>query len=105
MNGWRRRQISQDQTEGVIGPDLVVAVSDNEENRQISNPPAEEADQLERGTVGPVGIFGDDDRRSRSRGESREHSPEEPVTRVFVEGVRVDLEAERGREVAHGTER
>ena len=85
MDGWRRRQIAQDQTQGVIGPDLVVAVGDDEEDRESANPPAEEAQQLERGAVGPMGVFADDDRRPRSRGEGRQHLPEEPVTRVAVE--------------------
>ena len=52
-----------------------------------------------------MGIFGDDDRRPRSRGESREHPPEKPVTRITVEGLLVDQEAERRGKVAHGTER
>ena len=47
MNGWRCRQIAQDQTEGVIGPNLIVAVGDDDEDREISNPPAEESDQLD----------------------------------------------------------
>ena len=105
MDGWRCRQIAEDQTEGVIGPDLIVTVGDDEEDRQIPNPPPEEAQQLERGAVGPVGVFADDDRRPRPRGEGREHLPEEPITRVAVEGLLVDEEAERGRQVAHGTER
>ena len=105
MDGWRRRQIAEDQAERVIGPDLVVTVGDDEEDREIANPPAEEAEQLERGTVGPVGIFGDDDRRPRPGGEGRQHLPEEPIPGVAVEGVLVDAQAERGRQVAHGTER
>ena len=105
MHGWRRRQIAQDQTKGVIGPDLVVTVGDDEEDGKSADPPPEEAEQLERGAVRPMGVFGDDDRRPRSRGEGRQHLPEEPVTRVAVEGAVVDQEAERRGKVAHGTER
>ena len=104
MNGWRRRQVAQDQSKGVIGPDLVVAVRNDEEDGKSPNPPPEESKQLERGAVGPVGVFGDDDHRPRSRGESREHLPEEPVTRVAVKRTIVDQEAERRGKVAHGAE-
>jgi hypothetical protein len=51
-----------------------------------------------------MSVSGDDDGRPGSPGEGRKHRPEEPVTRVFIEGVRVDVEAEGGGEVAHGTE-
>ena len=46
MNGWSCRQITQHQTKGVIGPDLVVAVGDHEEDGKSANPPSEEAEQL-----------------------------------------------------------
>ena len=52
-----------------------------------------------------MGVFADDDRRPRSRGEGRQHLPEEPVARVAVEGGCVDQEAKRRGKVAHGTER
>ena len=104
MDGWRRCQIAQDETKGVIGPDLVVAVGDDEEDREIPNPSTEEAQQLDRGAVGPVGVFGDDDGRPGSRRESREHLPEEPVACLAVEGRVVDEEAERRGKVAHGAE-
>ena len=59
MDGRRGRQIAQDQTEGVIGPDLVVTVGDDEEDAQFANAPAEEPQQLERGAVRPMGVLGD----------------------------------------------
>jgi hypothetical protein len=105
MNGWRRRQIAQDQTKGVIGSNLVVAVRDDDEDREISNPSTEEAQQLDRDAIGPVGVFGDDDRRSWSRGEGSQRLPEEPLTGVAVEGVLIGQETKRGGEVAHGAER
>src|ERR687897_1954606 len=105
MDGRRRRQVTQDQTEGVIGPNLVVAVGNDEERAQPSDTPAEKAEQLERGAVGPVGVFGDDDRRSWSRGEGSQRLPEEPLTGVAVEGMLIGQETKRGREVAHGAER
>jgi hypothetical protein len=89
----------------VIGPDLVVTVRDDEEDGKFANSPPEESEQLERGAVRPMGVFGDDDHRPRSRGEGRKHLPEEPVTRVAVEGAVVDEEAERRGKVAHRTER
>ena len=52
-----------------------------------------------------MGIFGDNDRRPRSRGEGREHLSKEPVTRGAVEGVLVNQEVKRWGQVAHGTER
>ena len=40
---------------------------------------AEEAEQLERGAIGPVGVFANDDRRARSRGKGGKDCPEEPI--------------------------
>ena len=86
MNVWRRRQVAQDEAERMIGPYLIVAVGDDEEDGEHSNAPAEETEQFERGTVGPMGIFGDNDYWPGSGGEDREHLAEEPVTGVAVEG-------------------
>jgi hypothetical protein len=47
MNGWRRRQVAQDETEGVINSDLIVTVRDDEKDRKVANAPAKEAQQLE----------------------------------------------------------
>ncbi len=105
MDGWRRCQITKNQTEGVIGPDLVVTVGDDEEDGKFTNPPAKEAEQLERRAVSPVGVFADDDRWSRSGGESREHLPKEPIPGIALKGVLVNLYAEGRRQVAHRTER
>ena len=43
MDGWRRRQIAQDQPQRVIGANLVVTVGDDDEHRQIADAPAQEA--------------------------------------------------------------
>jgi len=51
-----------------------------------------------------MGVLGDDDGRPWSRGEGSKHFPKEPVTRVAVERVIVDQQAERRSKVAHGTE-
>jgi hypothetical protein len=88
----------------VIGPKFVISVGDDEEDREVANPPTEESEQFERGAICPMGIFGDDNGRPSSSGEGREHRPEELVTRVTVEGMLSDLEAEGGRQVAHRTE-
>ena len=72
---------------------------------QPANPPAEEAQQLERGAVGPMGVLADDDRRPRPRGEGRQHLPKEPVTRVALERELVDLQTECRSQVADRTER
>ena len=105
MDGWRRRQIAQEQAQGMIGPNLVVTVGDDEEDWESSNPSAEESQQLERCSVRPMGVFANDDRWPRPRRESRKHLPKELVTRITVKGVLRDPQAERGGKVAHGTER
>jgi hypothetical protein len=88
----------------MIGPDLVVSVRDDEEDAKTTNAAAEEPEELERCPVGPVGILADDHRGLWPRGERSEHLPEEPFTRMAIEGVLIDRYAEQGRQVAHGTE-
>jgi hypothetical protein len=90
VHGRCRDQIPQDQAKGVLDPDLVVAVGDHDEDREISKAPAEEAQQLDRSAIGPVGIFGDDDCWSRSRGEGRQHLSKEPVPGLTVERLLVN---------------
>ena len=105
MDGWRGGQIAQDQTQGVIAPNLVVTIGDDDEDGKRSNPPAEEAEQLDCGPVGPMGVFADDDRRPRTGGERREHLPKEPIAGVAVERLLVNLYTESRRQVADRTER
>jgi hypothetical protein len=105
MDGWRCRQIAENQAQGVVGSDFVIAVGDDEEDRKFTDAPAEKAEQLKRGSVGPVGILGDDDHRLRPRGKRREDVPEEAVSRVAIERLLDDPQAERGRQITYGTER
>ena len=89
MDGWRRCQITKNQTEGVIGPNLVVTIGDDEKDGKFINPPAKEAEQLKGRAVSPVGVFGNDDGWPGSGSKGREHLPKEPVPRVALQGVLV----------------
>ena len=89
----------------MIGADFVVAVGDDEEDAKLADAPAEEAKQLQRGAVGPMGVFADEDGRSRSRGEGAPAPPERAAPGIAIKGMLVDVEAERGGQVAHRTER
>ena len=100
-----RGQITQDQAQRMVGPDLIVPVGHDDEDRQITNAPPKEAEQLERGAVGPVGVFGDDDRWPRSRGEGRQHLAEQPVPRVAVEGGLLDAQTKGWGQIPYRTER
>ena len=105
VDGRRCCQIAEDQTEGMIGPDLVVTVGDDEEGAQPADPPAEEPQQLERGAVGPMGVLADHERRARPRGQGRKYLPEERFAGIAVKSVWLDLEPERGSKVTDGAER
>ena len=105
MHRWGRGQIAEDQPQWVIGPDLVVTVGDDDEDVKLPDPAAEEAQELDRSAISPMGVFGDDDHRLLPRGEGREDLAKEPIPRVTVKSILVNAQAKGGGQVAEGTER
>ena len=96
MDGRRCGQIAEHQAEGMIGSDLIVPVGDDEEGAQATDAAAEEAEELERGAVGPVSVLADDDGRLRPGGEGGEHGPQELFAGVAF-GSRAGRSADRAR--------
>ena len=97
MNGWRCRQIAQDQTEGMMRSNLVVTVGDDEEGTQAADASSQEPQQFEGSAIGPVSILADHERRARPCAKGCENASEERVAGIAVKSVWLDLEAERGR--------
>src|SRR5688500_16449087 len=88
----------------MIGSNLVVTVRDDEKGAQFADTPAEEPHQIERSAVRPMGVLTDQERRAWTRGEGREHGPEERFAALPIEGESVDLESKCRRQVTDGTE-
>ncbi len=105
MDVWRCRQITEDQPQRVIGPNLIVTVPDDEENRESADSPSQEAQKLQCGSVGPMGIFADNDRRARPGGERRKYLPKEPIPGIALEGRLVDVDAKGRCQITDRTER
>src|SRR5581483_12463792 len=71
----------------------------------VVDPTRQKADEIERGAVGPVRVFADDDGWLRSRPEGVEHAAEERLPLGAGNVGRGDLETERRRQIAQRTER
>src|SRR3954454_18740465 len=89
----------------MIGADLIVPVGDDEEGAQAANAAAEEAEELERGAVGPMGVLADDDRWLGPGGEGGEYGSQKLFAGVAFGRETVDLQTEGGRQVTHRPER
>jgi hypothetical protein len=76
----------------VGSPQLVVAVRHDDQDVQRANAPAQEAHQLQRGAVGPMGVLADDYRRSRPRCQRCEHRPKDLLAGVALDGQLLDLQ-------------
>src|SRR5687767_4061616 len=88
----------------MIGSNLVVTVRNNEKGAQFADAPAEEAHQVERSAVRPMGVLTDQERRAWTRGKGRKHGPEERFAALSIEGESADLESKSRRQVTEGTE-
>jgi hypothetical protein len=62
-------------------PDLVVAVTAQDEHSDITDPPSEVLEKVERGVVGPVQVLDDDDPRAAFVAQPFEQAPEERIPR------------------------
>ncbi|CAA9565886.1 MAG: hypothetical protein AVDCRST_MAG49-3046 [uncultured Thermomicrobiales bacterium] len=103
--GRRGGEVAQDDPERVLGPDLVVAVGDDQQRADPAQPPAEEAEQVERGLVGPVGVLDHRQRRGQPGAELGQGRPEDPVARRVLGQQPVEPGAGRRRDVAQRPER
>ena len=71
--GHRRRQVAQQQRQRVLGAHLGVAVAQHQQHPQRRDAPGDEAQQVQRGMVGPVQVFQQQHRAGRQLADGRQH--------------------------------
>src|SRR5262249_49189981 len=80
----------------MIDADLVIAITDGEHHRRTRNSAAEVFEEIERGAIGPVNVFDDEQRRLMT--QRRQH-----IWKKFF-ARRLDIDLEIGGDVVQRSE-
>ena len=99
-------QLAERHPQGVGGREGVVAERDHEQDRQVAEPAAEEAEQVEGRVVGPLHVLDDehDERRGASSSQRRAASKTSLAGEAGAHRVE-QVPTDRPRDVAQGCER
>ena len=99
------RQVGDRLAEGMVLAGLVAPEGDHQQHGQQRDPPAEEAEQVERGMVGPVQVFPDQQEGALPVAERVQQGGEEGLAVCPGADQRVDIGAEHPGHVLHRAER
>ena len=114
-----RRQPAQRQPPGPVAPgglaeqavqrmlavQLIVTVGENEHRRQLSDPPDQEAQRVQRGIVGPVHVLDDQHRGMIRPVQLRAQRAEQPVTVAAVRHGPAEFRPHHAHEIAERAQR
>ena len=98
-------QVAQDQPERVIGGHFVVAVTGQQQRRYPAQPPPEEAEQVDRGLVGPVHVLEHRHGEPGGRANLGEEAGEQPLPRRPAAAQGGELPVELRADVEQRAER
>ena len=84
VNRSGRRELADDESQRVCGPDLVAPVAHDEDDRQALDPTCEQTEDVQTRLVRPVHVVEDENRRLGGRGRELAHEARGHVVRLRV---------------------